>query len=105
MKAFARKQGRSILVAAALCTVLSSPVNALEATGKPSSGAMIADLTIARPLLLVATAVGLTAYVASLPFSLAGGNAAEAGKTLVVGPAKTTFVRCLGCKNSGYGKN
>ena len=104
MKAFARRQGRSILIVAALCAALSGTANAAENnTGKPSSGAMAADMLIGRPLMLVATAVGLTVYVASLPFSLAGGNAEEAGKALVVGPAKNTFVRCLGCKNAGYG--
>jgi hypothetical protein len=41
-------------------------------------------------------------YVATLPFSLLGGNAGEAGKVLVVGPAEATFVRCLGCTKSGY---
>ena len=103
MKAFARRQGRSILIVAALCAALSGTANAAENDGKPSSGAMAADMLIGRPLMLVATAVGLTVYVASLPFSLAGGNAEEAGKALVVGPAKNTFVRCLGCKNAGYG--
>ncbi len=102
MKAFARRQGRSILIVAALCAALSGTANAAENTGKPSSGAMVADMIIGRPLMLVATAVGLTVYVASLPFSLAGGNAEEAGQALVVGPAKNTFVRCLGCKNAGY---
>ncbi len=70
----------------------------------PSALAMAGDLVVARPLLLVATVVGSAAYVVSLPFSLAGGNAKEAGKTLVVGPAKATFVRCLGCTRSGYKK-
>ncbi len=70
----------------------------------PSALAMAGDLIIARPLLLAATVVGTAFYVVSLPFSLAGGNAGEAGQTLVVGPAKSTFVRCLGCTRSGYKK-
>ena len=70
----------------------------------PSALAMAGDLVLARPLLLVGTVVGTVFYVVSLPFSLAGGNAAEAGKTLVVGPAMATFVRCLGCTRSGYKK-
>jgi len=40
-------------------------------------------------------------YPVSLPFSALGGNAAEAGEVLVVGPAKATFVRCLGCTRTG----
>lgn len=71
----------------------------------PSALAMAGDLVIARPLLLGATVLGSVVYVVSLPFSLAGGNAGEAGETLVVGPAKATFVRCLGCTRSGYKKD
>jgi hypothetical protein len=63
---------------------------------------MAGDLVVARPLLLAATVAGSVFYVVSLPFSLAGGNALEAGDTLVVGPAMSTFVRCLGCTRSGY---
>ena len=72
---------------------------------EPSALAMAGDLILARPLLLVATVVGSVFYVVSLPFSLAGGNSVDAAKTLVVGPAAATFVRCLGCTRSGYKKN
>ncbi len=68
----------------------------------PTAMAMTGDLIIARPLLLVMTAVGTVTYVVSLPFTLLGGNAKQAGNTLVVGPAMATFVRCLGCTKSGY---
>jgi hypothetical protein len=71
----------------------------------PSALAMAGDLIIARPLLLVATVVGTAFYIVSLPFSLAGGNAGKAGETLVLGPAMSTFVRCLGCTRSGYNKD
>lgn len=71
----------------------------------PSAVAMASDLVLARPLLLGATIIGSVVYVVSLPFSLAGGNAKAAGKTLVVGPAEATFVRCLGCTRSGYKKD
>ena len=71
---------------------------------EPSMLAMTGDLIVARPLLLATTVGGTVVYVLSLPFSLAGGNAKEAGETLVVGPAKATFVRCLGCTRSGYKK-
>ncbi len=67
----------------------------------PSAGKMVADMVVARPMLLVATLAGVATYIVSLPFSLAGGNAAEAGQILVAGPAKATFVRCLGCTISG----
>jgi len=67
----------------------------------PSAGNMAADAIVARPMLLIATLAGAATYVVSLPFSLAGGNAEEAGQVLVAGPAKATFVRCLGCTTSG----
>lgn len=70
----------------------------------PSAMAMTGDLLIARPILLATTVVGSVLYVVSLPFSLAGGNAKDAADTLVVGPAKATFMRCLGCTHSGYNK-
>ncbi len=72
---------------------------------KPSAMAMIGDLLIARPFLLAITAVGSTAYVVSLPFTLAGGNSREAAETLVIRPAASTFVRCLGCTKVGRKKH
>lgn len=69
---------------------------------KPTALAMTGDAILARPVLFAMTIVGTALYLVSLPFSLAGGNAGEAGKVLVVKPAEATFVRCLGCKNSGY---
>ncbi len=73
--------------------------NTVEET--PSALAMTGDALLIRPALLATTVVGTAVYIVSLPFSLLGGNAAEAGETLVVGPAKATFVRCLGCTKSG----
>ena len=90
-----------------LALVLLTPQIAYSNTvdEDPSALVMTSDLLLVRPVLFAATVIGTVAYVISLPFSLAGGNAAEAGNTLVVGPAKATFVRCLGCTNSGYKNN
>ena len=68
---------------------------------EPSALAMTGDLLIARPLGMVITTVGAAAFVVSLPFSAAGGNVGQAADTLVVGPARETFVRCLGCRSAG----
>lgn len=68
----------------------------------PSAGAMVGDLLVARPLGLVMTVGGTAAFVVSLPFTLLGGNVSEAADTLMVGPARSTFVRCLGCRETGY---
>ncbi len=67
----------------------------------PSLFRMVGDLLVARPLGLVVVGVSTAAYVVSLPVSLVGGNAAEAGQRMVVEPAREVFVRCLGCSRIG----
>lgn len=64
---------------------------------RPSAMAMFGDAILARPLLFAITLGGTATFVASLPFTVMGGNVEEAAKTLVVGPAKSTFTRCMGC--------
>jgi hypothetical protein len=68
----------------------------------PPAYAMIGDLLIARPLLVVATVVGAGVFVVSLPFTALGGGVGDAGQALVVDPAKAAFVRCLGCIGEGF---
>jgi len=68
----------------------------------PKGYSMIGDLLIARPLLIGATAIGVVAFVVSLPFTALGGNVGEAGQALVVEPGAAAFVRCLGCTSTGY---
>ena len=69
---------------------------------KPNAFAMAGDLVVARPIGLVMTAVGGAAFVVSLPFTALAGSVSESAENLVLGPAKETFVRCLGCRVSGY---
>ena len=64
---------------------------------RPSAMAMFGDAVLARPMLLVLTVGGTALFIATLPFSALGGNVKESAKMLVVGPAKSTFTRCLGC--------
>jgi hypothetical protein len=68
----------------------------------PSGIAMTADLIIGRPALLAMTAVGAAVWLVSLPIAVLGGNAEQTGQTLVVDPARATFVRCLGCSSTQY---
>lgn len=68
----------------------------------PNAFAMTGDLLVARPIGLVMTAVGGAAFIVSLPFTALAGSVAESAETLVLGPAETTFMRCLGCRVSGY---
>jgi hypothetical protein len=70
----------------------------------PPAFAMMADLVIARPLLIVATVVGAGLFVIALPFTATGGGIGRTGKALVVDPARAAFVRCLGCTGDSYGE-
>ncbi len=97
------KRGKSLTVVLLAGVLALGPIaaTAKSVEEKPSGFEMITDLVIARPLGIALFAVSTTTYVATLPFSLAGGNAGEAGKTLVIEPAKEAFVRCLGCRRIG----
>ena len=94
------KNGMMIL-AAMLMFALPMHAQAQEIDETPSAAAMAFDGLIVRPLTLVATAIGTVIWVATLPFSLLGGNAGDAAEVLVITPAKATFIRCLGCSSSG----
>ena len=80
--------------------LLFVPVAQAAPEDEPTAMAMTGDLLIARPVGAAITAVGAAVFVVSLPFSALGGNVDKAAETLVVGPARETFVRCLGCKNA-----
>lgn len=82
------------------CLMMSSAPSFAGVEDEPSAGEMVADVVVARPLGVLATVGGAAAFVVSLPFSALGGNVKEAADALVVGPAKATFVRCLGCRTS-----
>ncbi len=93
------------LAAATLVGALALPAGVQAQTAvddSPSWGAMVADLLVARPAGLVMTVGGTAAYIVSLPFTLLAGAAGEAAETLVIGPGAATFMRCLGCRESGY---
>lgn len=77
------------------------PVYEIE---NPPAFAMMGDLLVARPLLIVATVIGAGLFVVALPFTAASGDVGRSGKALVVDPGKAAFVRCLGCTGEGYGK-
>ncbi len=91
---------KTIIVLSALF-MFALPTQAEEIEETPSAAAMVFDGLIVRPVTLVATAVGTVLWVATLPFSLLGGNAGDAADTLVLEPAAATFLRCLGCTKNG----
>ncbi|MCB1841406.1 MAG: hypothetical protein KDI09_00450 [Halioglobus sp.] len=68
----------------------------------PNEFAMVGDLLVARPIGMVMVVGGTAAWLVSLPFTLLAGHAGEAADTLIAGPVETTFMRCLGCRNTGY---
>ncbi|MES2818890.1 MAG: multidrug transporter [Pseudomonadota bacterium] len=98
-----------VLVLSSGLLALPAQAESVNASGNPQytveaprAFSMIADLVIARPLLIAATVVGAGVFVVTLPFSAAGGGIGDAGKALVVEPGKAAFVRCLGCTGDGY---
>jgi hypothetical protein len=97
------KKLASYLVAGALTLSLALPSSAYATMGiyndysdEPSGGMMLADALMVRPGMFVGTLGTTIVYVVTLPFSLLGGNAGEAGRILVKEPAAYTFVRPLG---------
>ena len=62
----------------------------------PDPAVMVADGLLVRPASFVATILGGTFYLITLPFSAAGGNSGEAWDQMVKAPARATFVRPLG---------
>lgn len=101
-----RRFGNSVgvhLLGLVMVMSLAVPQALAEAVDEtPDPFAMVGDLVVARPIGLVMTAAGAAAFIVSLPFTAMAGHVSEAAETLVIGPAETTFVRCLGCRNSGY---
>ena len=84
----------------ALSNTLFAPTAAatdvFDNTGEPTGEEMLADGLLVRPSMLVGTALGIVAFVVTLPFSILGGNLDDAGRELVVEPAAYTFARPLG---------
>lgn len=97
-KSVSKIKSRLVIAASLLAmSVVSTPAIAKKLDERPSTMSMVADAVLVRPVLLGTTVVGTGLYVLTLPFSLIGGNAEEAGRQFVVVPFKATFVRCLGC--------
>ncbi len=96
----ARRTTTAFLIA---CLMLPQALWAQSAIDeKPNEWAMVGDLLVARPVGLVMTAGGTAVWLVSLPFTLLAGHAGEAAEKLIIGPGETTFMRCLGCRNTGY---
>ena len=88
------------LLTVAIVAALSVPAAANDEE-RPGAFTMFGDLVVARPIGVAVTAVGSVAFLLALPFSALGGNVQESADALVIGPARETFQRCLGCRSSG----
>jgi hypothetical protein len=109
------KKMKRVITAVALASMMSvsmaaSATDVMEhgsgsVSSRPSVWAMGIDAGLVRPVGVVATVIGAGIFVVTLPFSLLGGNMEESGKTLVIAPAKMTFLRCLGCTEGQDNEN
>ncbi|MCB1157751.1 MAG: hypothetical protein H7A25_20765 [Leptospiraceae bacterium] len=90
------KQFLSIL----FCSTILFFSGSIKAEEVPSSGEMLIDVVIARPLGLASLAVGSGLFIISSPFALMSGEAKqslkETGNRLVLYPFKYTFIRKVG---------
>lgn len=83
----------------AIALLVSGNVRAIDqeqAPREPSTGEVLADAVIARPLSAVGTVLGALAFVVSLPFTIPSGTVDRAGNALVKKPFKETFKRPVG---------
>jgi hypothetical protein len=90
---------RSTWAVCALAIILSDPARAIDqeqATREPSTGEVLADAVIARPLGVVGTVLGAVAFVVSLPFTIPSKTVDRAGNALVKKPFQETFKRPIG---------
>ena len=94
------RRGSALCLAVALSTPMAWAQGSIDED--PNAFAMTGDLLVARPIGLVMTLVGGAAFLVSLPLTALAGSVGESAEMLVVGPAKTTFMRCLGCIEPGY---
>ena len=100
IKSNARRTTIALMIA---CLMLPQALWAQNAVDEdPNALIMVGDLVVARPIGVVMTVGGVAVWLVSLPFTLLAGNAGEAADALMGGPAEATFMRCLGCRNTGY---
>ena len=94
---------RAIVALIVSCLLIPQMVMAQNAVDKrPNEWAMVGDLIVARPIGAVLTVGGTAVWLVSLPFTLLAGHAGEAAGSLIGGPFEATFMRCLGCRNTGF---
>jgi len=89
----------AVLLAASASAAASDNLNAgfsTENGNTPSSGAILMDIVVLRPLSLVGTVLGTAVFIVGLPFEAMSGDVSGPANRLVAQPAKFTFTRPLG---------
>ena len=86
------------LLSTVLCVraVLLSTANPGLASGTADTTSIIVDVAVARPVSLVLTIVGSALFVVTLPIAATSHSVDKTAHTLVVAPARDTFVRPVG---------
>ena len=84
-----------ITITCVLAMLLSASTPALAA-GDNGAVSVAVDVVVARPVSFVLTVLGSARFVVSLPVAITAGGVDKVAKTLVVAPARDTFVRPLG---------
>ncbi len=67
-----------------------------NSSGSPSTGAVVLDILVLRPLGFCGTILGASAFVISLPVTLPFKKTDEVSKIVVIEPYGYTFERPLG---------
>jgi hypothetical protein len=82
----------------AVCAALIAGLSTTSARAYTQSDplAVAADALLGRPLCFAATVVGSAIFVVSLPAAIPSKSVHSTAQTLVVKPARATFVRPLG---------
>ncbi len=83
----------------AVCTAAaigSLGMSTARAYTQSDPAAVAADALLGRPLCFAATVVGSAIFLVSLPVAIPSKSVNSAARTLVVAPARATFVRPLG---------
>ncbi len=83
----------TVCCALAILFAYAPRVSAIE---DGSAEAIAADILVVRPLCLATTLVGSALFVVALPVAAISKSTRQTGKTLVVRPARATFVRPIG---------
>jgi len=87
---------KSLITAICVLAMLLSTSTPAFAAGDNGAVAVAVDVVVARPVSFVLTVLGSALFVVSLPVAITAGGVDKVAKTLVVAPARDTFVRPLG---------